>query len=202
MNDERDTGDIERLLQSVPAPAEVPAGLEAVARAAALDPERGTAVTAGPARAAFRQSRWGSLRWGRLVPAACVLVGAAAASLVIGVGGRGQGISVQSTVALRAAGTTAGAAHASLQLGNTNGPMRPIVFTVSGLRPASPGKYYEMWFSSGKEKVGMLAFNTGADGSVTVRGEIPISMTWSRCWVTLEDGLDGHEGQRPVLTSV
>ena len=37
------------------------------------------------------------------------------------------------------------------------------------------------WADSGS--VGMLVFNTGNSGTVTVHSEVPSGLTWKRCWV-------------------
>lgn len=196
MNDERDLTDLERLLRSTPAPAEVPAELEALARAAALEGDP------GPAGRAPQPSRRWSLGWGRgrLLPGLAVLAGAAAASLLIGVGGRGGGFSTQTSVALAAvSGSPNPQATGTLQVGDAHGAMRPVVFRVSGLHPAPAGHYYEMWFSTGGEAVEMMAFNTGSDGSVTVHTEIPVGIGWSRCWVSLESGSPASDLKQPTV---
>jgi hypothetical protein len=201
MTEERDMNEVERLLRNVPAPEEVPPGLEGMARAAALDPPRTPDVTEAPAQRAPARRRW--LSRGRLLPAAVILAGAAAASLYIGVGGRNQPIGVQTTVnlaAVRPVATAAGA-HGTLQVGYTNGSMRPVMFKVSGLPPAPKGHYYEMWFSDGAQREGLLAFDTGQNGTVTVHGEIPASMAWKQCWVTVEGTSDNEDGGTPILAS-
>jgi hypothetical protein len=199
MTEEHDMNEVERLLRKVPAPEQVPPGLEAMARAAALDPPRPLDVAAAPAqRRAPSRRRW--LGRGRLLPAAVILAGAAAASLYIGVGGRSKPIGVQTTVNLAAVQPIA-SAHGTLQVGYTSGSMRPVVFKVSGLRPAPKGHYYEMWFSDGARQEGLLAFDTGRNGSVTVHGEIPATMAWKHCWVTLEGTSDKEDGGAPILAS-
>jgi Anti-sigma-K factor rskA len=191
MSEDRDFEGVERLLRSVPAPAELPAGLETMARDAALAP-RAPRAAVRPAR--LRQR----FRLNRLVPAAAVLVGAAAASLVIGVGGRGAGIRVERTVTM-AAVVPGGAATGELRLGQPDGAMRPIVLEVHGLKPQPAGRYYQMWFADRGEKVALIAFNTSSGGDVTVHGEIPASVGWTRCWVTIES--EDHATTRPVLRS-
>jgi hypothetical protein len=198
MTEERDMNEVERLLRKVPAPEQVPPGLEAMARAAALDPPPPPDVAAAPAKRAPSRRRW--LGRGRLFPAAVILAGAAAASLYIGVGGRNAPIGVQTTVNLAAVRPVA-SAQGTLQVGYTDGSMRPVVFKVSGLRPAPKGHYYEMWFSDGARQEGLLAFDTGPNGTVTVHGEIPATMAWKHCWVTLEGTSDKDEGGTPILAS-
>jgi Anti-sigma-K factor rskA len=201
MTEERDMSEIERLLRKVPAPEEVPHGLEAMARAAALDPPRPPEVAAAPAKRAPARRR--SMWRGRLLPAAVILAGAAAASLYIGVGGRNAPIGVQQTVNLAAVHPVGQVASArgTLQVGYTSGSMRPVVFKVSGLRPAPQGHYYEMWFSDGAQQEGLLAFDTGQNGRVTVHGEIPAGMAWKHCWVTLEGTSSQDDGGTPILAS-
>jgi Anti-sigma-K factor rskA len=201
MTEERDMSEMERLLRKVPAPEEVPPGLEGVARAAALDAARPPEVAAAPVQRAPARRRW--LWRGRLLPAAVILAGAAAASLYIGVGGRNQPIGVQTTVNLAAVHPIASAAgaHGTLKVGYTSGSMRPVVFKVSGLPPAPNGHYYEMWFSDGAQQEGLLAFDTGQNGSVTVHGEIPAGMAWQHCWVTLEGTSSQDDGGTPILAS-
>jgi hypothetical protein len=196
MNDERDLSEIERLLRSTPAPLDVPADFEPAARAAALDPGPGPVVR-GPAVSRGRGWQWGG---GRLMAGIGVLVGAAAASLLIGVGGRGNGFSAQTSVALAAvSGSPRPHASGTLQVGHADGAMRAVVFKVSGLKPAPAGHYYEMWFSDGRESVEMMAFNTDSNGSVTVHGEIPVSMSWKRCWVSMESGSPAGDLKQPTV---
>jgi Anti-sigma-K factor rskA, C-terminal len=191
---EPDFESVDRLLRSVPAPLDVPADAAGAARAAALQqrPARG-AVVGRP-----RRSR---LRSRRLLPAAVVLVAAVAASLVIGVGGRSPGTDLQQTVALVSARSDA--ASGSVALGSPNGSMRAVVLTVKDLPPAPAGHYYEMWMggkNDGTGGVGMLVFQTNNSGKVTVRSEVPSGITWTRCWVTLENEQNGSTPV-PVLTS-
>jgi hypothetical protein len=186
---------VERLLRSVPAPVDVPAEAADAARAAALErrPPR-EAVVHSPRRSRVRNRRF--------LPAALVLVAAVAASLVIGVGGRSSGTHIQQTVALVSARSDA--ASGSVALGNPIGAMREVVLTVKGLPPAPAGHYYEMWMGGKNEGegngVGMLVFQTNGSGTITVRSEVPSRISWTRCWVTLEDARGGAAAV-PVLTS-
>jgi hypothetical protein len=189
MSEDRDFEGVERLLRSVPVPADPPAGLEEVARRAALAPTARPAAVPARLRQRFRLNR--------LVPAAAVLVGAAAASLVIGVGGRGAGLHVEHTVTMAAA-IPGGAATGELQLGHADGAMRPVVLEVHGLRAQPAGRYYQMWFADHGDKVALIAFNTSSGGDATVRGEIPANMGWTRCWITLESD-NAAQTPRPVL---
>jgi hypothetical protein len=128
------------------------------------------------------------------------VVAAAAASLVIGVGGRSTGLHVEQTVAMAAVAPGA-ASGGELQLGPAEGPMRPIVLKVHALKPQPAGRYYEMWFSDGADKVALVAFNTSSDGTATVHGSIPSNMGWTRCWITLESERQGAR-ETPVLRAV
>jgi Anti-sigma-K factor rskA len=171
---------VERLLRSVSPPVDVPGDAADAARAAALERRSSReAVVHSP-----RRSR---LRAGRLLPAAIVLVAAAVASLVIGVGGRSTGTHFQQTVALVSARRDA--ASGSVAMGAPTGSMRAVVLTVKGLPPAPAGHYYEMWMGGNSvgSGVGLLVFNTNGSGRVTVHSEVPSGITWTRCWVTLED---------------
>ena len=193
MSDERDLTGVEQLLRSVPAPETPPAGLEAIAREAALAPDaRPAPVVPFRRRQRFRLSR--------LVPAAAVVAAAAAASLVIGVGGRSPGIRVEHTITMAAIAPGA-ASGAQLQVGQADGAMRPVVLKVHGLAPQPSGRYYQVWFSDGGDKVGVIAFNTAADGSATVHSSIPSNMGWTRCWITLTSERIGAP-DKPVLRAV
>lgn len=199
MTDEHDMNEVERLLRKVPAPLEVPPGLEMMARSAALDPDPSPDVATATRKAPRPRRQW--FARGRLMLATGVLAGAAAASLIIGVGGRGHPIPVQTMVQLTPTTTVAAGAQGTLDVGYTDGSMRPVVFKVTGLPPAPKGHYYEMWFADANQHEGLLAFNTGSNGTVTVHGEIPAGMGWHKCWVTLEGGSDKDEGGPPILAS-
>lgn len=166
---------VERLLRSAGAPPEVPEALHAAARAAAL----GDVRAVDPVVDLGSRRRW---RPARLGAAIVVLAGAAAASVVIGVGGAARGPAIASTVAL----TGAGGMHATMQVSVLDHGMRQVVFTASGLRPAPPGHYYEAWYQSGRTAMVLATFETPASGRVQLRTTMPGSLGWSRCWVTLE----------------
>ena len=193
MTGEQEFESVERLLQSVPAPLAVPTDAAHAARDAALQQRP-------PREAVVHSRRRSRLRSRRLLPAAVVLVAAVVASLVIGVGGRSTGTHVQQTVALVSARSDA--ASGSVALASPSGSMRAVVLTVNGLPPAPAGHYYEMWMGGKGEGngVGMMVFQTNASGKVTVRSEVPSGITWTRCWVTLEDTSEGG-ADVPVLTS-
>jgi hypothetical protein len=193
MSDERDLTRIEDLLRSVPTPMEVPARYAPVAKAAALgEPAANDVVT--PVRSARRPRRW--------FAAAAVLAGAVAAAVAIGViRNHSSPMYVQESVALKPGSPAFAKASGSIDLGRPDGAMRPAVLRVQNLQPAPSGEYYEMWFSSGDDTVGMMAFNTETNGMVTVRSAVPAGMRWTRCWVTLERESGGTIVQRPVLRS-
>jgi hypothetical protein len=107
---------------------------------------------------------------------------------------------VQQTVALVSARSDQ--ASGSVSMGYSSGAMRAVVLTVKGLPPAPTGQYYEMWMGGNSEDnaVGMLVFNTNGSGKITVHSEVPSGVTWTRCWVSLEDVQQGS-APVPVLTS-
>ena len=178
MTEETGMLDIEQRLRAAGPPPSPPGGYAEVARAAALGPPPPAEVVRLPAR------RTSSLM--RALLAAAVIAVSAAGALLIGVGGN-DGVRVQHTVAL--AGD--GGAQASLDIGQEEGPLRDVVLHVSGLDPAPDGRYYEMWMSDGNDDMALMAFNTGDDGSVEVRAQMPSGLGWDDCWVTME----GSSGQ-------
>jgi hypothetical protein len=126
---------------------------------------------------------------GRLVPAIAVMAAAAAATFVIGVGGKTTPWPVASTVVLHGAGS----ASAIVDFGKPSGGTRPIVMHVRGLAPAPAGHYYEMWARISTENVSLVTFNTGRDGTATINAALPAGMSWRSCWITLER-LGGRRG--------
>lgn len=182
---------VEQLLRSAPAPATVPPGLIDVAREAALGgPERRTVVAVSRPRIVPR------LRLARFSAGVAVMAAAAAAALIIGVGGRGPSFDSQGTLSLAG---PAGAA-ATVDFGSATQGTRPMLLKIHDLRPAPSGSYYEMWFNVGGEKVSAVTFNTSASGRATVRTAISSNMHWGSCWVTLEKVGGGDDG-RVVLRS-
>ena len=170
---------IERMLREAPAPVDVPDGLEAVARRAALGDRP------APVRAVRSRPRW---PFGRLLPAAAVMAAAAAATLLIGVGGRTPPFAVSSSLAM----TGPAGASATVDFGPAGGGTRPILLHVRGLAPAPAGRYYEMWMRVGTDAVSVATFNTGTSGTATVRASLAGGMSWRSCWVTLERVGGGH----------
>ena len=164
-----------------------------IAKAAALgEPAVGDVVT--PARASRRPRR--------LFAVAAVLAGAVAVAVAIGViRNQSSPMYVQESVALSPGSPAFAKASGSIDLGRPDGAMRPAVLRVQNLPPAPAGEYYEMWFSSGDDTVGMMAFNTESNGTVTVKSAVPSGMAWSRCWVSLERQSGGATVDRPVLRS-
>jgi hypothetical protein len=169
---------VEQVLRSVPAPMPVPSGLADVAREAALGggrAERRSVVSVA-------RPRVPRLRLGRLTAGVAVMAAAAAAALVIGVGGRDTPFDAQTSLAL--AGPTG--ASATVDFGPSNGGTRPMLVKVHDLRPAGDGWYYEMWFQVSGDEVSAVTFNTNSSGDATVRSAISANMHWGTCWVTLE----------------
>jgi hypothetical protein len=93
-----------------------------------------------------------------------------------------------------------GDAWAKVQLYNADGPSREVRLQVAGLPPAPHGRYYALWFGSGKAHVSALAFNTSADGTATIETSTPVSMRWHRCWVT-EEWSTSARPERTVMVS-
>jgi hypothetical protein len=181
---------IEQLLRSAPVPAAVPPGLIDVAREAALGgPERRTVV-------AVSRPRVPRVRLARFSAGVAVMAAAAAAALIIGVGGRAPSFDSQGTLSLAG---PAGAA-ATVDFGSATQGTRPMLLKIHDLRPAPSGSYYEMWFNVGGDKVSAVTFNTSASGRATVRTAISSNMHWGSCWVTLEKVGGGDDG-RVVLRS-
>jgi hypothetical protein len=186
-NDEFDR--VEQLLRSAPAPTAVPPGLVDVAREAALG---GAGAERRPVVSVARR-RVPRLRMGRLTAGVAVMAAAAAAALLIGVGGP-DSFDAQKTIAL--AGPTG--ASATVDFGSADNGTRPMLVKVHDLRPAGPGWYYEMWFKVSNDEVSAVTFNTGSSGEATVRSAISADMHWGTCWVTLEK-VGGAEQSRVVL---
>ena len=177
---------VEQLLRAAPAPTAVPSGLIDVAREAALGGVPRRAVVA-----AARRPQVPRLRLARFAAGVAVMAAAAAAALVIGVGGRETPFDAQTTLAL--AGPTG--ASASVDFGSADEGTRPMLLKIHDLRPAPAGSYYEMWFRVSGEKVSAVTFNTNSTGSATVRTSISADMHWGVCWVTLEKAGVGDRGQ-------
>jgi len=185
-NDEFDR--VEQLLRSAPAPAPVPPGLVDVAREAALG---GAGAERRPVVSLARR-RVPRLRMGRLAAGVAVMAAAAAAALVIGVGGPDT-FNPQRTIAL--AGPTG--ASATVDFGSSEEGTRPMLVKIHDLRPAGPGWYYEMWFRVSGDDVSAVTFNTSSSGDATLRSAIAADMHWGTCYVTLEKV--GDAGQRRVV---
>lgn len=193
MSDDRDLTRVEDLLRSVPTPLEVPPRYAPIAKAAALGGE--------PAAEVVGSSRRGSRSPRRLLAAFAVLAVAVGVTLAIGVNGTHSPSGVQTTVALSSGSPQFANASGSLELGKADGAMRTAVLKVDHLPPAPAGEYYEMWFSNGGDSVGLMAFNTEADGTVTVHSAVPTGMAWTSCWVSLEREHNGKTVLQPVLRS-
>ena len=169
MSDDRDLTRVEDLLRSVPTPSEVPPRYAPIAKAAALGGEppcRGCRIVS--ARIALAAATTGG---------GCGVGGAVAVTLAFGVNGTRSPSTVEASVALSPGSPQfASASGKPLELGHAKGAMRPAVLKVDHLPPAPAGEYYEMWFSNGDDSVGLMAFNTEADGTVTVHSAVPTGM--------------------------
>ena len=167
---------VDQLLRSAQAPAPVPPGLIDVAREAALGGGQRRPVVAVARRRVPR------FRFARLSAGVAVMAAAAAAALVIGVGGRASPFEAQHSLAL--AGPAG--ASATVDFGTESDGTRPMLLKVHDLRPAGDGWYYEMWFRVSGEEVSAVTFNTSSSGDATVRTAISAGMHWGTCWVTRE----------------
>jgi hypothetical protein len=178
--------DIEERLRDTDAPPEPPAHFEDVARRAALG-GRPVVVDMRTARPRGRR--------GRVLVAAAVLVASAAAALVIGVGGS-SGPTVIRTISMQGASPSIGASVSFLE---NEGPVRPVVVKIWGLKPAPEGSYYQVWMDpgGGVPTTALVAVNTKADGTVEARTTMPAGIGWEKCWVTLENG----STKRSVMSS-
>ena len=151
------------------APPEPPAGYREIAREAALGgggrgPPRSSASTATACAGGWCARR------SRIV----VIAASTIAALVIGVGG--NQMPVVRTVDMSA---TSGAT-ASIDFGEADGAVRPVVVKVSHLPPAGNGHYYQLWMSEDGENMPVAAFNTESDGSVTAKATMPADMGWDQ----------------------
>ncbi len=191
MADEPELIRVESLVRAAGDPGEVPEPLHAVARAAVLSEPLAQPVA--PVVRLSRRRRWEPTR---LIAAAVVLVGTAAASILIGVGGTANSPAVVSTIALSGSHGMTG----KMQVSAPSSNMREVVFTVNHLPPAPRGEYYEVWYQSGSETMTLVAFDTPSSGHVELKTTMPAALDWSRCWVTLESINGGHS--KVVLDSV
>jgi hypothetical protein len=188
MTDEIELHRLTEALRAVGAPPEPPREYEEIAREAAL----GTSG-APPAevvridRVRVRRRLW------RPALAIAVIAASTIAALVIGVGG--DQMPVVRTVNMSA---TSGAT-ASIDFGEADGPVRPVVMKVSNLPPAGAGQYYEAWMSKDGKDMPVASFNTDADGSVTAKTTMPSDMGWDRCWITLESATDESDANATVV---
>jgi hypothetical protein len=176
---------VERMLARTPAPEPVPAMAAAAAHRAVFG-EPDAVVTRST-----RQWRWPA-SW-RIASAAAAFGAAVAVAIVLAVGGRG-GFSTQNSIAL----SGPHGATAEVDFGHISNGVRPMLVHIKGLHPAGTGRYYQMWFRTGGEKVSAVTFDTAAGGTATFRAVIPAGMHWHNCWVTLETA-SGH-GTRVLYT--
>jgi hypothetical protein len=189
MSGHDDLDRVEQLLRAAQAPAVVPPGLESVAREAALGGQ-GTVRRPEISIVRPRLPRFGLAR---LTAGVAVMAAAAAAALLIGVGGRSSPFDAERTLALAG---PAGAA-ATVDFGSPDQGTRPMLLKVHDLKPAPTGSYYEMWFRVSGDKVSAVTFNTSSSGDATVRTAISADMHWGTCWVTEEKA--GGTGSQVIL---
>lgn len=194
MADEPDLSRVEAMLRSAGAPGDVPGSLHAIARDAALAGAGAGVVE--PVVTVSRLPRRRRFEPARIAAAAVVLVGTAAASILIGVGGAGSSPGVVSTIALSGSHGMSG----KMQVTGVHSGMRQVIFSVDHLPPAPRGDYYEAWYQSGGDAMTLATFDTPASGHVQLRTTMPAALRWSRCWVTLESV--GGGPSRVVLDSV
>jgi hypothetical protein len=181
VSDERRIREVEEMLRAAGAPEDPPANLRDVARDAAL----GSADVVR-LRPKFRMDN----RLARLSLAAAVLLASSLAALVIGVGG--NRMSVDRRISLDGA-AAAPQASATVEFGSPHGAVRTVVVRVNDLAPAPKGGYYELWMQTGPgDPTGLVTFNTESDGDIVAHTTMPATMTWSRCWITLEYADGGH----------
>ncbi len=187
---------VEDLLRRAQPPAEPPTRYRELAADAALGGGSSNAGGQAARRAWWRRPQTA------LVGALAVVAVTVIALVAVGTGGGGGGGGGHgTTIALQGKASFA-AASGTLQLANSSSDaMRNAVLQVKDLPPAPPGSYYEMWMASGNEDVGIMAFDTNADGTVTVRSAIPANMPWTRCWVSLEHESGAGSTSQPVLGS-
>lgn len=192
MNNDAELERVERMLSRTPRPDPVPAGLESVARAAALGepPARGPVI---PSRPAHPRRRLRMPDWWRVASASAALGAAATAAVAIAIGGSGGGFTAERSLAL----SGPAGAHGTVELAAPSHGVRAMEISVHDLRPAGRGHYYEMWFRTGGDTVSAITFDTAAGGSATVHAVIPASMSWRSCWVTRET--IGHEGSATTV---
>lgn len=188
MTDEPELQQLENALRAVGAPPEPPASYHELARDAVFgDPPAPPAEVVRIDRHRMRR------RLMRPAIAVVVIAASTIAALVIGVGG--DQMPVVRTVNM----TAASGATASIDFGEADGAVRPVVVNVSDLPPAGKGKYYEVWMSEDGKDMPIGAFNTDGDGSVTAKTTMPSDMGWDRCWITLEKASDETDAHVQVV---
>ena len=188
MTDEFEMQRLTDALRAVGAPPEPPPGYEQIAREAALEPpRRRPAEVVRIDRHRLRRRLW------RPAIAVVVIAASTIAALVIGVGG--NSMPVAHTVTMSAAS----GAHASVDFGETDGSVRPVVVKVSHLPPAGDGHYYQLWMSEGGDNMPVAAFNTASDGTVTAKATMPAGMGWDHCWISLDSTTDQNDADATVV---
>ena len=125
------------------------------------------------------------------------MAAAAAAALVIGVGGRGASFDAQTTLAL--AGPTGCRRQRRLRIVEQGdaADARSRSTTCARRRAARTTRCG----SGAGDKVSAVTFNTSYSGKATIRTAISADMHWGNCWVTLEKVGDPAEATAVVLRS-
>jgi anti-sigma-K factor RskA len=155
--------DVERLLRQTGPPLEPPTRL----RRAVLQ------VPKGPARDRARVWR---LRIAAAVAAAVVLLTASAVAVQ-------QLTSFHAVAAVTLKG--APGAQAVAEVGQPDGPNRPVRLVVQHLQPGRQA-YYELWSLAEKPPMMLTTFMTDASGSCTLTFSMPASASWRDLVVTPE----------------
>jgi hypothetical protein len=181
MTDERRLDELEAMLGTVPPMRDVPTDIVQACANAAFD-------DVPHPRSARRPRIWRPRLWSSVAAAAvAVTLGAA---VLHGVGGQSGGSGFQRTVALQGSGSASGV----VQIGSSASAIERVRVTISGLPPATDGRYYEMWVrTSGGSTKPTFAFNTTQSGSADLRFSSSAKTRWVTCWITLEaPGQPGH----------
>lgn len=174
--------DLERALRGVPPMRDVPPHLVQACIDAALTDDL-------PTRAQPHRRRWRPGLWSTV----------AAATLAIGLGVGslhtfGDRPGLQRIVDLQGSGSATGV----VEVGPPARANAPVRVSISHLRPADAGHYYQMWVRTAAGDIPALAFNTAPGGSANLEFTAPRTTRWVTCWVSLETaGRPG--GSRIVL---
>ncbi len=161
--------DVERLLRRVGRPLEPPDRLRRTV----------LGVPNGPAQSG-RPRRWRT--W--------MAVGAAALLLLLGSAAALQQLTAfhpVSAITLRGPDGT----RAVAEVGQPNGPNRPVRLVVQHLQPGRQS-YYELWSLGEQPPMMLTTFMTDTSGSCTLTFSMPASASWSDLAVTAEGQTTGY----------